>query len=140
MDDLLRDPRGRGSVRNVEMNDFAPFMAHAEQHVEHASGHRRHHKEIHGRNGRRMCFWRKVRQLWDGGRRNLGRYFRMVAVEACSPSLASSSRMRDEPPVMMVYVLGTPAPPESAGIVVRTSVKRAGHSRGHTHGNPRHRP
>ena len=41
-----------------------------------------------------LWFWRKVRQLCDGLRLDLGRYFRMVAVEATRPSLASSSRMR----------------------------------------------
>src|SRR5260370_38340041 len=44
-------------------------------------------------------FWRKVRQLCDGRRRDLGRYFRIVAVEACRPSLASSSRIRGLPQV-----------------------------------------
>ena len=44
-------------------------------------------------------FCRKVRQFCDGWRRPLGRYFRMVAVEACSHSLASSSRMRGLPQV-----------------------------------------
>ena len=34
MDDLLCGPSGRGSVRNVEMNDLAPFMVHDDQHVE----------------------------------------------------------------------------------------------------------
>src|SRR6266404_2251427 len=44
-------------------------------------------------------FWRKVRQLCDGRRPDLGRYFRIVAVEACRPSLASSSRIRGLPQV-----------------------------------------
>ena len=44
-------------------------------------------------------FWRKVRQLCDGRRLDLGRYFRIVAVEACRPSLASSSRIRGLPQV-----------------------------------------
>src|SRR5260370_42183467 len=44
-------------------------------------------------------FRKKVHQSWDGLRLDLGRYFRIVAVEACSPSLASSSRMRGLPQV-----------------------------------------
>src|SRR5882724_2352793 len=44
-------------------------------------------------------FWRKVSQLCDGWPLDLGRYFLMVAVEACKPSLASSSRMRGLPQV-----------------------------------------
>src|SRR5882762_1263145 len=33
-------------------------------------------------------FWRKVRQLCDRWPLDLGRYFRMVAVEACKPQLS----------------------------------------------------
>ena len=44
-------------------------------------------------------FWRKVRQLCEGGRPDLGRYFRIVAVEASRPSFASSSRIRGLPQV-----------------------------------------
>ena len=39
-------------------------------------------------------FWRKVHQLCEGRRLDLGRYFRIAAEEAARPSLASSSRMR----------------------------------------------
>jgi len=44
-------------------------------------------------------FWRKVHQLWEGRRLDLGRYLRIVAVEACKPSLANSSRIRGLPQV-----------------------------------------
>ena len=44
-------------------------------------------------------FRRKVHQFWEGLFLDFGRYFRIVAVEACRPSLASSSRMRGLPQV-----------------------------------------
>ena len=44
-------------------------------------------------------FWRKVFHLYGGLPLDLGRYFRRVAVEAISPTLASSSRMRGLPQV-----------------------------------------
>src|SRR5258708_7503603 len=65
-------------------------------------------------------FWRKVRQLCDGWPLDLGR---MVAVEACNPSLASSSRMRGLPQVGLTLhirrmswinfrvLCGSPTPP-----------------------------
>src|ERR1035437_10334092 len=44
-------------------------------------------------------FRRKARQLCEGGSLDLGRYLRIVAVEAASPNFASSSRMRGLPQV-----------------------------------------
>src|SRR6185369_17981897 len=44
-------------------------------------------------------FRRKVGQLWEGLPLDLGRYFRMVAVDAFSPSFANSSRIRGLPQV-----------------------------------------
>jgi hypothetical protein len=46
-------------------------------------------------------FWRKVRQLCEGWRLDLGRYFLIVAVEASRLSFASSSRIRGLPQVRL---------------------------------------
>ena len=54
MDDLLGCPGGRWGLRQVEVNDFAPFMFHDDKHVEQTSGHRRNDKKIHRGHASRM--------------------------------------------------------------------------------------
>jgi hypothetical protein len=47
-DHLLCGPFRGGVLRDVKMDDAAPFMGEDEQHEEHSVGYRRHDKEIQG--------------------------------------------------------------------------------------------
>src|SRR5437588_6613219 len=98
LSDLLCRPRSGRGVPHVEVYDLAAVMKQDHEHVEHAKltvGATKKSTETRSA----TWFWRKVRQVCEGGFARRGTSRPTVRCEMLRPSLRSSPWMRGAPVV-----------------------------------------